>query len=109
MKTNHTVGEWKAELSETFCVIRDKDHHVIARTNPDNIYGTGESISNARLIASCPEIFEALKEVTNQLETIRLEKTERWSNERTNMVSAALLNANRAIKKASGITERLRY
>lgn len=48
------------------------------------------------------ELFAALKEVTNQLRTIQLCRRETWSNERINMVSAALLMSDKTIAKAEG-------
>lgn len=93
MKTEtHTSGEWIAELTETFCIIRDKDHHTVAKTNPDNIYGTGESIANARLIAAAPELLESLQALLYLGEMLEQESGEK---------DPAVEKARKAIKKAT--------
>ena len=58
----------------------------------------------ANAILSYDELVRALKEALNQMDTHQMEHRERWSNEKTNMLSAARLIARKALARATGET-----
>ena len=94
MGAKHTPPPW---VVANGVQIRSERHQIAKVWMMRN----GEGNANARLIAAAPELLEALEEALNQLGTLQLDHKERWSNERTNMVSAARLKGHRAITKAT--------
>jgi hypothetical protein len=53
------IGEKLVELPSAIQLVGFQEHALMAK------YSTDEALANARLIASAPELFEALKELVN--------------------------------------------
>ena len=56
----HTPGPWRINAADRTEIVSDLDPMVIART-PVNLYQREAALANARLIASAPDMYEALK------------------------------------------------
>ena len=108
--TEHTSGPYDICVSNNSSLIHietgedcpDGQGIQIATVNRGN---HEQRLANALYLVRCEnshtELLEALKEAHNQLVT--LQATRRgWSNERTNMVAAAIHKAGNAIVKAKG-------
>lgn len=61
MKTKHTQGQWKATKNNTL-IYSEKSNSIIAE-----LYGSENEEADAKLIASAPELLEALKEISNAI------------------------------------------
>lgn len=85
-KTKHTQGEWSLEYD--FSIVM-QNQIVCSRIAPDNA-SREEVIANAKLIASAPEILEALKKMVL------------WANIKDGSPSQSLRDeAIKAIRKAT--------
>lgn len=93
----YAAAPWKAEGT----VICDANGNSIASAGNNRKVTGDELFASLKLAAAAPDLLVALREVHSQLWTIQADHKERWSNERTNMVSAFLLMAEKAIAKAT--------
>ena len=106
--TKHTPGPWGHTKHKRTVLVTDAHGNFIAAVKPVSKFGiAGTDEGNTHLIAAAPELLKALEETVNQLATLQIDKRTQygWSNERTNMVSASLLQARAAIAKAKGETQ----
>lgn len=87
----HTPGIWWAEphtKTETLVMAAvDGGQEVVARVQSTGY--AGEMDANARLIAAAPDLLEALKRLTRDMETPRTRKaTEAWDAARAAIAKA---------------------
>lgn len=97
----HTPGPWiyNHETNE----VRTVDGYYIAYADVDTPKYAEQEIANAKLIAAAPDLLVALKELRNQLLTIKMNipQVMPLQNEQINMLSAALFQSEKAMKKAT--------
>mgnify|MGYP003501008110 CR=1 FL=1 len=90
MNTKFTKGPWRAEYDKVF-----HGRFVVAQCNAGVSVGINEMIlrrnANAALIASAPELYEALEQIAAL-----------YIDDRSSSMHKALCIANKALKKARG-------
>lgn len=90
MNTKFTRGPWRAEYDKVF-----HGRFVVAQCNAGVSVGINEMIlrrnANAALIASAPELYEALEQIAAL-----------YIDDRSSSMHKALCIANKALKKARG-------
>ena len=90
MNTKFTKGPWRAEYDKVF-----HGRFVVAQCNAGVSVGINEMIlrrnANAALIASAPELYEALEQIAAL-----------YIDDRSSAMHKALCIANKALKKARG-------
>ena len=95
MNTNHTLGPWRIGDKYQTDIYAARAGHAIARTvNPQH---EGECEANARLIASAPDLLEALQAVLHDCDDLDMVE----SNEPGRDAGPWLMATN-AIAKATG-------
>ena len=94
MTQPHTPAPWHAEQNEDRLVIRSDGGTEICEVTGETFdeYAEEEREANAALIAAAPELFDALKAITDLIDVYSIDKP--WRDAR----AAAL----RAIAKATG-------
>lgn len=102
MKTEFSQGPFKLDEEAEGVIgcrdILDANGNGVASTH--GLADDKEDLANARLLAAAPELLEALRLALGQLDHLQVTHTERWSNDLTNMVSAARVGGRKAIVKA---------
>ena len=90
MNTKFTKGPWRAEYDKVF-----HGRFVVAQCNAGVSVGINEMIlrrnANAALIASAPELYDALEQIAAL-----------YIDDRSSAMHKALCIANKALKKARG-------
>ncbi len=108
-QVTHTPGPLKVYFGGQTCSLyfdkkgdeRAKDR--LMQLPRDHSLGDADpNVMFVRTLAAAPELLEALREALNQMDTLQAEHTGRWSNEKTNMLSAARHQARAAIARATG-------
>lgn len=95
--SKHTPAPWWVEVDESansgpysFPIINSKDYEIVGI---EGIYGDFETdMANARLIASAPELLEALKDLTERYKKVAGISSDGWINQ-----------SQKAIAKAEGL------
>ena len=67
----HTKGEWKVEESNRETVLGDVLYYIEA--NDDVVAHEIESLANAQLIASAPDLYEALKGIIENGDKMKMD------------------------------------
>lgn len=99
MKTKHTHGTWYSNTTNKHLISADNgETHAWQHKNICQVYGENheERAANAKLIASAPELLEALKYVKQ-----RIEDSEEWWMDSPNRGGFDMEIIEIAIKKAT--------
>jgi len=105
-KLKHTPGSWKYDPEARIDLeIRDKDGSIIADVRDNRKFTLEQCRYNAQLISAAPDLIESVIALRNQLLSIQMNIPALMplQNEQRNMLSAALLQSEKAIKKATQI------
>ena len=97
----YTKGEWKVEThgdAEDLYVRDTELYESVARIFHSSTYPYGKAIANAHLIAAAPDMYEALKEISEGKGRYSLDKLTHASNTIDDMKALAI----EAIAKAEG-------
>lgn len=102
MNAKHTPGPWDNEQGNHpwIDIYVEKDGSAIAKAYGDN----AESIANARLIATAPELLEALQSLTSTIEQEfpELKESLKEKGSSSSGLTASYKFAKKAIEKAEG-------
>lgn len=104
VKIKHTSGTWKYDPNERGDLqIIDEKGHLIAEVKDNRAFTLAQCQAHAKLIAAAPDLLSSVLELRNQLLTLKnnFPATMPLDNEQRNMLSAALLISDKAIKKAT--------
>ena len=102
MNTNHTPGPWRVgfDAEGSFPAVWNKFDATLGSRNNFQICDGLQSIDDAHLIASAPEMLAALEEITPLVQVFF--KTQLRTNYQAHIASQAIIKAHSAIAKAKG-------